>query len=86
MDCQSITVDATPKRSHCNVENQNQPGSYVRGDGADVIACCFVDTDYNEGSFFVGQGTSSERGIHIATYPGRFQNRHFGAIHSSLEN
>lgn len=25
----------------------------VRSDGADGIACCFIDTDYNEESFFV---------------------------------
>ena len=25
----------------------------VRSDGADGIACCFIDTDYNDGSFFV---------------------------------
>ena len=27
----------------------------VRSHGADVIACWFVDTDYNEESFFVRQ-------------------------------
>ena len=47
------TLTHWPGHYVCTEGRYVEGGGEVRSDGADGIACWFVDTDYNEESFFV---------------------------------